>query len=153
MIYTNVEKSEISLESERCGLQAKGSPDSGFLPHTCPSLPPLSGRTCGQYAFPTQVLGCCRAVFLGLLRYSLAFSPRAPGLAWAQDTLESPLCFCHGPGWLVDSRAPGDQGRPCPFLSPTALSHSLPPDWVLLGKISESPLFRLESCPSTFCPS
>jgi hypothetical protein len=30
LIYTNVEKSEISLESERCGLQAKGSPNSGW---------------------------------------------------------------------------------------------------------------------------
>lgn len=29
LIYTNVEKSEISLESERCGLQPKGSSDSG----------------------------------------------------------------------------------------------------------------------------
>lgn len=30
LIYTNVEKSEISLESERCGLQAKGIPNSGW---------------------------------------------------------------------------------------------------------------------------
>lgn len=62
LIYTNVDKSETSLESERCGLQQRGALTQGGLEEIVPAnLTPAPASlpcTCGEYPFPTQVLGC-----------------------------------------------------------------------------------------------